>query len=104
MSNILKDGGHVILECSNCNKPLVDLFIVKPNEKREDGTDFIWKCQAGCCYCNDKSFITEVKGIFRPGGIIKVSDENEDVYRNIVDIVDIEYDDNFVLFKTSRKK
>ena len=104
MSNILKDGGHVILECSNCNKPLVDIFIVKPDAKKEDGSDFIWRCQAECCYCNDKSFIKNVVGIFRPAGIIKITDENEECYKNIVNIVDIEYDNDYVLFKTSRSK
>ena len=102
MSNTLVDGGHIILECSNCNKPLVDIFIVKPDAKREDGSDFLWRCQAECCYCKDKSFIKEVKGIFRPGGIIKVSPDNPDSYDNIVDIADINYEDDYVLFKTSR--
>ena len=104
MNNTLIDGGHVILECSNCNKQLVDIFIVKPDAKREDGSDFIWRCQAQCCYCNDKSFIKEIKGIFRPGSIIKISAENPDHYDNIVDIADISYEDDFVFFKTARSK
>lgn len=104
MSNILKDGGHIILECSNCNKPLVDILVVKPDAKREDGSDIVWKCQAECCYCKDKSFMTEIKGIFRPGGIIKIDDKNEDNYENIVDLADVQYEDNFVLFKTMRHK
>lgn len=104
MSSILKDGGHVILTCSNCNKQLVDLFIVKPDAKRDDGTDIIWKCQAECCYCSDKSFITEVKGIFRPGGIIQIDPENEDNYKNVVNLTDVQYEDNLVIFKTKRHK
>lgn len=102
MNNLLKDGGHIFLECSNCNKQLVDIFIVKPDAKKEDGTLITWRCQAECCYCNDKSFVKEVNGIFRPAGIIKLNENSEDAYKNLVDIVDIKYDEDFVLFKTAR--
>jgi hypothetical protein len=102
MNNLLKDGGHIFLECSNCNKKLVDIFIVKPDAKKEDGTPIKWNCQAECCYCNDKSFIKEISGIFRPAGIIKLNEDSEDAYKNITDITNIDYDDDFVFFKTAR--
>ena len=100
----LVDGGHVILSCSNCNKPLVDILIVKPNEKRPDGSPFLWNCVAQCCYCNDKSFVTEVKGIFRASGFIVEDKEDKDHYHEITNVDDIVIDENNILFKTSRRK
>jgi hypothetical protein len=100
----LVDGGHVIIKCSNCDKPLVDVLIVKPNEKKSDGTPFVWQCVAECCYCNDKSFITEVKGIFRAAGIIIENKENPEHYTGITNLDDIVIDDDNILFKTSRRK
>jgi hypothetical protein len=100
----LVDGGHVIIKCSNCNKPLVDVLIVKPNEKKSDGTPFIWKCVAECCYCSDKSFITEIKGIFRAAGFIVEDKENPEHYTEITNLDDIVIDEDNILFKTSRRK
>jgi hypothetical protein len=59
---LVKDGGHVILECSACNAKLVDLWVTKPTLNVE--TSFV----AICCYCGDKSFATIVKGGVHIGG------------------------------------
>jgi hypothetical protein len=79
-------------------------LIVKPNEKKSDGTPFVWKCVAECCYCNDKSFITEVKGIFRAAGFIVEDKENPDHYTEITNLDDIVINEDNILFKTSRRK
>lgn len=102
MTEKLIDGGHIYIKCSNCNKPLVDLLIVGPNAKKPDGTPFVWNCIANCCYCSDKSFKTEVLGIFRASGIISEIDSEN--YKEITSLDDILTDDNDITFKVSRKK
>jgi|SRR6185312_13670527 len=57
----ISDGGHVILECSNCGCPLVDFFITGPQNKVET----IAKCN--CPYCGDSSFEKIIKGTFHLG-------------------------------------
>lgn len=95
---MIKDGGNIILYCSNCNKPLVDLFIT------DTQNDFVWKCVAECCYCNDKSFIQEVKGMFRPGGCVTVDKENPDHFTQDTLLADIIHDEEKIIFKTERAK
>lgn len=58
----LEDGGHIILECSNCLCPLVDVFVTSP--KMDVSIDVV----AHCYKCKDKSFIKKIKGGFHPGG------------------------------------
>lgn len=70
----LEDGGKVILECSNCGKPLVKVWITRPNEILADGRPKRSKMQAQCCYCNDHSNTQVVVGGFHPGGY---GEENE---------------------------
>lgn len=52
----LENGGHVIMECSNCGIPLVDVHITQPN------LDYRWRFKAKCCHCGDGSFITKING------------------------------------------
>lgn len=92
----IKDNGNLILKCSNCQKPLVDLFIV------DSSANFNWKCVAECCFCGDKSFITDVKGMFRPGGCITVDEKNPDHFLYDTYIDDIIYDEEKIIFKTSK--
>lgn len=103
-SKKLIDGGHVILTCSNCGKKLVDLLIVRPNELKSDGAPFVWNCTAKCCYCADKSFVTEVKGIFRAAGIIDVNPDNDQNWKEITALTDIVTDGDNVLFETAEVK
>jgi hypothetical protein len=64
----LKDEGHVFLTCSACGKPLVDIWCVKKDViDPRTGKPFVWKVQALCCYCGDKSFPVEVQGRIVPG-------------------------------------
>lgn len=81
----LKDGGHVYLSCSNCNAILVDVYSTRPGEPQ------VWRLQAVCPFCGDKSFIKEVKGGFHFGGYgkIKEDDEEDDVPSTIVESTEI---------------
>lgn len=94
----IKDGGNIVISCSNCNKPLVDLLITDPE------ADFNWKCVAECCYCGDKSFIKEVKGVFRPGGCVTVSKDNPDHFFQDTLLADIIHDNEKIIFKTEKGK
>jgi len=59
----LKDGGHVILSCSACGEPLVDVWITKADAVNpQTRQPFKWKVKAKCCYCGDASFVQEVVG------------------------------------------
>lgn len=58
----LKDGGHVLLKCSSCQKALVDIWITKPDDNIE------WKLLAKCCYCGDESLPVNIKGRFAVAG------------------------------------
>lgn len=65
----LKDGGHTILRCSACDKPIADIWVVKPNAiNPHTRKPFEWKCVATCCYCGDKSYPVTVKGRIAHGG------------------------------------
>lgn len=64
----LKDCGHVILSCSACGKPLVDIWLIKPNAiDPAIRQPFRWKGKAICCYCGDESFPEEWQGRFASG-------------------------------------
>jgi hypothetical protein len=75
----LQDGGHVIIRCSGCNKPLVDIWRTRPNQiDPRTNKPFEWKFIAECCYCGDKSYLTTVLGGFHIGGYgINSADANE---------------------------
>ncbi len=59
----IKDAGHVILVCSNCNKELVDIW--------QTHADMSIKTQvnATCGFCGDKSFSKEIVGVFHIGPV-----------------------------------
>ena len=84
--------------CSSCNKQLVDLFIVKKDDSLK------WKTMAKCCYCNDKSFITEVNGVFRPCGIMEISETDPDESKMITELTNIKTENDIVVFYTVKAK
>lgn len=51
---------HIRIDCSNCNKPLVDLWLIHPIEQT-------FRLRANCPYCGDKSFIKEINWRFHIG-------------------------------------
>jgi len=73
---VLEDGGSATLQCSNCDKKLVEIWRTRPNEKLNDKA-VIWKLRAKCCYCGDKSYPIEFQGGFHYKGIGKVLDKNK---------------------------
>lgn len=52
----LVNGGSVILECSACAAPLIEILVVRPN------LDIEIDYQAKCPHCGDKSLIQTIKG------------------------------------------
>lgn len=60
----LSDQGHIILECSSCGKPLIDIWVVKA-----DPMERTYRAQ--CCYCGDRSFQKTVSGRTAIVGISK---------------------------------
>jgi hypothetical protein len=96
--NILSDNGHVILKCSSCSKDLVDLFVVKKDDSLK------WKTVAHCCYCGDRSYITEVNGMFRPCGIMQLSDSDPDHSEMITELSNIKTENEVIVFYTAKGK
>lgn len=74
----LKDGGHQIIKCSACDKPLMDVWITNPKET------FKWKVKANCPYCGDHSFEKEIQGRFAYGPIFKDDDHPITVIHDLV--------------------
>lgn len=98
----LKDGGHVILKCSNCNKPVFSLWVVKPN------FDFEASYKATCPYCDGKTYTKKIKGQITTGGIPKNGDYYSDdtevlTYMEKFDTIE-ENGEPVVLFKIGKNK
>lgn len=81
----VRDGGHVLLKCSNCDKPLCDIHITQP-DKLIPGTQekFEWYVRAKCCYgCKrgkepEYSYIEKIVGLYHLGGYGVVNPEDPD--------------------------
>lgn len=71
----LEDGGHVYIRCSNCEAFLMDLWRTMPRAG-EDDKPMKWKLRASCPWCGDKSYVTEVEGVFHRGGYGKVKEDD----------------------------
>jgi len=91
----LVDGGHIILECSNCKAKLVDIWITKPD------APFKWKAKANCCFCGDESFAKTFSGKFNYVGFSKEKDDGED-FDSYVKVIGIEKDFENIVFKTAK--
>lgn len=68
----LEDCGHILLQCSNCNAYLCDIWITKKDAPLK------WSGRAECPFCGDFSFLKEWQGLFAPGGI--AADEQGKVF------------------------
>lgn len=92
------DAGKIILRCANCNKPLMELWIVRPKENIKT------KVRATCPYCGDKSYIKEIHGGFARGVIGKQTDD-EFADLIVTNIADVEKtNDDVYLFKIIKEK
>ena len=58
----LENNEHVIVHCSNCDKPLVDVWVTRSEYPVKN------QIRASCCFCDDDSFIVDVDGAFHLGG------------------------------------
>lgn len=82
-STPLDDGGHVIIECSNCGTPLCDIWIIRPTLKIKS------EIIAQCCFCKDQSFTHHIDGQFNLGhvdGCAIANTEMDDVYKDEDDV------------------
>lgn len=89
------DGERIVLSCSNCQKPLVDV--------RSTNTDqpFVWKVKARCCYCGDSSFEKEVRGLLRYFGAQVPREDNPADVAVVTRIAHLEADGDKVIFHTA---
>lgn len=68
----LKDGGHVLVECSNCRAILLDVWKTRPHEAET------WRLKASCPFCGEDSFPVEVQGGFHVGGYGEIKGDDPD--------------------------
>ena len=90
----LVDGGHIIMKCSSCSKPLVDIWITNPKKELN------WVGVATCCYCGDKSFEYRWKGGYGYAGYSEENPDNPDepIEHTKVSVVT----EDIITFKTTR--
>jgi hypothetical protein len=105
----LRDGGHVVLSCSACGRPLVDVWVVKPDAlDPTTGGPFVWHLRAECCYCGDRSFPVEVRGRWAlgPAGedVPNPDPEGMDDARLYTAVTRIETEGRLVVFHTKERK
>jgi hypothetical protein len=81
----LTDGPKIYLTCANCRARLLEIWVVSPQE------DSSFKVRATCPFCNDKSYIQEIKGGFRHSGAARPCEDDEaaDFLATIVDKIDV---------------
>src|SRR3990172_5212075 len=75
----LEYGGELTIDCSNCNKPLLDLMVVR-------NIDVEQKWLVKCPYCGDESFTVTTLGEvrFRSADELDLEVENFDMKDGIV--------------------
>lgn len=100
----LKDGGHVTLRCSKCDKPIAYVWIVK-----EDKDSQPWQVTAECPYgCQrsdgkpERSFIEEIYGRFAPSGYHKPIKDNPDEVIPITHLTKTEIEGQVVVLGTKK--
>ncbi len=91
----LGDYGHTYLECSNCQRKLVDVWVT------QDLPQFQWKVQSTCPYCpGERSFVYPITGAFRYAGYGVEDADGLDVDVKIL-VNNIKYEGDLVLFQTA---
>lgn len=76
----MKDYSFIIF-CSNCETPLVDIWVTKETSK-------VTKFRAHCPHCGDKSYWKEIKGQFALG-ITENTDLGPMEYSENLDILEV---------------
>ncbi len=90
----LEDGGHIFLDCSDCGKKLVDIWIQRPSEHIK------FKYRASCPYCGDESFSKEISGGIAFGGIAENPEDEDSKMLTIVE--NFESKDGYWLFNVRK--
>ncbi len=102
----LKDGGHTILECSACGKPIADIWSIKKDAiNAVTKKPFEWKCVAVCCYCGDRSFPQTVQGRIAHGGYgvnIPDPDGGADDAHIFTKVIRVETEGDTLVFHTAK--
>lgn len=77
---------HHEFVCSNCDAPLADICVTKPDAKDRQGNPLVWNFVCLCPHCGDRSYPEEVRGLFSIGAneksekytLVEGYDEQED--------------------------
>lgn len=95
----LTDGKLITLKCSNCDKSLCCLKVVRPD------VNLMWKVKATCPYCKQKkdgspetSFTELVQGLYYVGGHAIPNPADEEDVVMVTTIVDTKTKDDLVTF------
>jgi hypothetical protein len=96
----LIDGKLITLKCSNCDKSLCCVKLVRPDLK-----DIVWKVKATCPYCKPKkdgspetSFTEIVEGVYYVGGHAVTNPADEEDVIMVTTIVDTKIKDEVITF------
>jgi hypothetical protein len=111
----LVDGGETVLRCSNCDRGLACVRVIRPNAKLPDGSPLVWRLRATCAYgcakpdgSPETSFLAEVRGAFVQGGYGVDNPDDPDDSDMKTAVVDIREDADesgpVVTFVTAEKK
>ena len=107
----LVNGQKILLSCSNCCHPLVEIWITQPDARRPDGSAFRWKARATCWKCaergvEDGSYPVEFEGNFFPAPAARpapVDAEGETRPQDdilVSALADVQYSDQDITFFT----
>lgn len=92
------------LYCSNCNKVLMEIWVMRPDEKNPaTGEPLKTQVSADCPFCGDHSFIKDIIGGFAPGGysLPKEDDENDEI--PVTRVIDMKPNSDDVIVFTLQK-
>lgn len=78
------DKGKIVVACSNCERPLVNIL---PSKSKAD--DIVTTFVVDCCHCGDKSYEETVKGLLSisPCDYVILIDTPIDTEKNIVRVI-----------------
>lgn len=65
----IRDGGDIVLNCKNCESPLLILWVTRPEAKYD------WVVKANCPYCGEGTEQYNVHGMFHQAPFHIVTDE-----------------------------
>lgn len=112
----LKDGGETVLKCSNCDRGLACVRVIRPDAKMPDGKPLTWLVRATCAYgclksdgTPEMSYVETIVGAYVHGGYGIDNPDDPDDSDMKTGVADIQYDENpegqmIVTFITKQKE